>query len=347
MNEMDLLTRMRDEIPSGPIPAGAQDALLRAIGAENDHERPARLRAGRRTTAGAGRAARPGQGSSSAWTGLRRPAIAAGLGVALAVGAITAAVVAFGGSRPAGSSGPAGAAAAAHARAAARAHTAVVVVADRAARAMLARSGFPPGQWVYFRELTVVQPGSKKNVSDGWETADGTTMATVSNGKVDKYGIAGTLQHIDAQAGLAPLSSITYQSLSSLPSDPHALVQYFENLFSSAPASQRPEKAFESIGQLLALYVTQPAFTAELYRAIADIPGVTVSTDAVNLAGQPTIALSYQTPTKLLGDEIFLDPHTYQYVGAATTVKSRYHNYGLQGYTVLRYALVSGPGAKP
>ncbi len=124
-------------------------------------------------------------------------------------------------------------------------------------------------------------------------------------------------------------------------------VQYFENLFSSAPASQRPEKAFESIGQLLTLYVTQPAFTAELYRAIADIPGVTVNTHAVNLAGQPTIALSYLTPTKLLGGQIFLDPRSYQYVGAASTVKSGDHNYGLKGYTILRYALVSGPGVRP
>ncbi len=212
---------------------------------------------------------------------------------------------------------------------------------------MLARPGFPPDQWVYFREVAVSQPGSQKDVSDGWETADGTTMATVSNGKVHKYSIVGTMQHIDAQAGLAPLSSITYQSLSSLPSDPAALVRYFENLFSSAPASQQPEKAFESIGQLLTLYVTQPAFTAELYRAIADIPGVTVNSHASNLGGQPTIALSYLTPTKLFGNVIFLDPHSYQYVGAASTVKSEDHDYGLEGYTVLRYALVSGPGVQP
>jgi hypothetical protein len=172
-------------------------------------------------------------------------------------------------------------------------------------------------------------------------------MATVSNGKVHKYSIVGTMERIDAQAGLAPLSSITYQSLSSLPSDPAALVQYFEKLFSSAPASQRPEKAFESIGQLLTLYVTQPAFTAELYRAIADIPGVTVNTRAVNLAGRPTIALSYLTPTRLLGGEIYLDPHSYQYVGAASAVKSGDHDDGLEGYTVLRYALVSGPGVRP
>ena len=93
--------------------------------------------------------------------------------------------------------------------------------------------------------------------------------------------------------------------------------------------------------------MTQPTVTAELYRAIADIPGVTVNTHAVNLAGRPTIALSYLTPTKLLGDEIFLDPRTYQYVGTARTVRSGYHSYGLEGVTVLRYALVSGPGVWP
>ncbi len=339
MNEMDLVSRLRDEIPSGPIPARAQDALLRAISAENHQDRQDGLRPGRAATAGAVRASGPRHGSNSAWTRLMRPAGAAALTAALAVGAITAAVVAVGGSRPAANPGTA--------RAAARAHAAVVLVAERAARAMLARPGFPPGQWVYVRELTVVPPGPQKQVEDGWETADGTTMATVSHGKLHKYSIVGNTQHADAQAGMAPLSSITYQSLSSLPSGPAALERYFENLFSSAPASQRPEKAFESIGQLLTLYMTQPAVTAKLYRAIADIPGVTVNSRAVNLAGQPTIALSYLTPTKLLGDEIFLDPRTYQYVGAASTVRSGSHNYGLDGYTVLRYALVSGPGVRP
>ncbi len=34
-------------------------------------------------------------------------------------------------------------------------------------------------------------------------------------------------------------------------------------------------------------------------------------------------------------------------MGAASTVKSGDHDYGLEGYPILRYALVSGPGVGP
>jgi hypothetical protein len=355
MNEMNLLIRLREEIPSGVTPQRAQDALLTAIRAEDGPAgRAARHRAGRRATAGAARASGPGRDGKSEWTRHRRLAIAGGLSLALAAGA-TSAMVALGGSHRAVSPGRTAAAGRAHGAvspgrtaAASRAHAAVVLVAERAARAMLARPGFPPGQWVYFKEVDVSQPGSVSQVSDGWETADGTTMATVNkSGKVHKYSIVGTMRGIDAGAGLAPLSSITYQSLSSLPSEPAALVRYFENLFRSDPASQRPAKAFDSIGQLLTVYVTQPAFTAELYRAIADIPGVTVNTHGTDLGGRAAIVLSYKTPTRLFGNVIYLDPHTFWYVGSASQVKNGQHDYGLEGYSILRYALVSGPGVQP
>jgi hypothetical protein len=339
MNEMDLLVRLREEIPAGLIPERAQDTLAAAIRAESGRHGPAvRHRAGSGALAGAAPAPGQAQGGGAGWARPRRLAIAAGLSVALAAGAITA-IVALGGAHPARSP---------HLSAAARAHGAVVLVAERAARAMLARPGFPPGQWVYFKEIDLSQPGSVSQVSDGWETADGTTMASVNkHGQVRKYSIVAIMKRIDAQAGLAPLSSITYQSLSSLPSDPAALVRYFENLFKSTPASQRPAKAFESIGQLLTVYVTQPAFTAELYRAIADIPGVTVNAHGTDLGGHAAIVLSYKTPTKLFGNVIYLDPRSYRYAGAASEVKSGRHDYGLQGYSILRYALVSGPGVRP
>jgi hypothetical protein len=49
-------------------------------------------------------------------------------------------------------------------------------------------------------------------------------------------------------------------------------------------------REFDAIEDMITSYVMPPQLTAELYRALGDIPGVTVDEHAVDVAGRPGIA---------------------------------------------------------
>ena len=324
MNDLDLLSRLRQEVPLTPVSTRDEEQLLAAIAGTGASTGAAPASAAAGTRAGDGRPATPARPRRAL-----KLAAAGGLSLALAAGIIFASSVPRGRSRPPSS-----------------ANAAVLAVTQHAAIAALAKPGIAPGQWVYFKEVDQTS-GGPAATSDGWETADGTQMAVVSNGRVRIYGITATIHSINVRDGLAPLNSITYGSLGSLPSDPKALVTYMEKLFPGTPASQLPAKAFQAIGELLTVYVMPPAFTAELYRAIADTPGVTVVTGVKDLAGQEVIALRYKRPTELLGYEIYLDPASYDYLGTVSLSKVAGGKLAPSGYAIITYANVSGPGVTP
>jgi hypothetical protein len=48
-------------------------------------------------------------------------------------------------------------------------------------------------------------------------------------------------------------------------------------------------REFDAIEDMITSYVMPPQLTAELYRALGDIPGVTVDEHAVDVAGRPGI----------------------------------------------------------
>ena len=57
-----------------------------------------------------------------------------------------------------------------------------------------------------------------------------------------------------------------------------------------------PVREFEVIKELLTTYVMPPALTAELYRALGSIPGVTVDHDTVDGAGRLGIGFQITLP---------------------------------------------------
>lgn len=63
-------------------------------------------------------------------------------------------------------------------------------------------------------------------------------------------------------------------------------------------------RAVGVIGQLLSCYVMPPRLTAELYRALGDIPGVTVDDHAVDVAGQPGIGFLLRVPALGNGTQV-------------------------------------------
>jgi hypothetical protein len=359
MNEMERLQRLRSEVPASLPVAHAENALLTAIRAET--ARPAAAPGGlaRRARAGRGLPRRRAGVTAQRRT---RLAMAGGLSLAVAAGVTATLAVQAGGSPAA-------------------AGLTVRELAYRTAAVAGAQPAVPPGQWVYWREKTV--GGKPAGVFQVWTTADGRRAAYVYRGKVHfikpplvplmRHG-AVVLRHgrpvmrpagqfiaqpdvfvlphgqgvtYGLQNGTVPIS---YAGLSSLPRSPRALDNYLSQLRLPGwgPASFQ---AFEVIKELLTTYVMPPGLTAELYRALADLPGITVDNHAVDVAGRPGVGFAMAIPPSAGGgkDEIIINSRNYHLMGQEFV-----HIWGpdsrvrvLSGTAILRTALVAGPGVLP
>lgn len=113
-----------------------------------------------------------------------------------------------------------------------------------------------------------------------------------------------------------------------------------------------PVREFEVIKDLLITYVLPPARTAELYRALGNIPGVTVDRHAVDVAGRTGFGFQITLPRAMGGeiDQLVLDPKNYDVMSqqlvlapSAGAAAGRV----LSGTAILKSALVSGPGITP
>ena len=330
MNEMQLLEEFRAVVaPPGPGPlAQARARVLdgAAAGQASRRARWPRL---------------PGRWPKLALTGLAAAATATAVTVALAA--------------PGGAPSYPGAASPAARELAYR-------VADVAA----ARPAVRPGQWVY-RQVKIA--GSPTPVvagtSQGWMTADGTRSACLDRGKVFfvpcvpwASGPHGGQAQMDVPNGRRPIP-VTYAELSSLPRSPSALDRYLASLPlpGGGPA---PFREFEIISALLMTYLMPPPLTAELYRALGDIPGVTVDQHAVNVAGRAGIGFQITEPRMLPPSpdapvrsvaQLILDPKTYDLIGEqgfeTNQRRQSAPRHSAVGTAILKTALVSGPGILP
>jgi hypothetical protein len=207
----------------------------------------------------------------------------------------------------------------------------VRLVADRAAAAALGQLAVRPGQWVY-RLIQYKQAGFPGLPADGteaiWTTADGTHM------------------HAGGRTILPVLPAPPYADLGSLPSGQAALERYLADQhvsgFPGLRTNDKAAKAFDEIMGLLWNYVLPPRLAAELYRALTDIPGVTVNAHATDIAGRPGIAFELSgTHGPGTEQELILNRSDYALiaVGGTSTTPAR----AIQ-LAVLRQALVSHPG---
>ena len=174
----------------------------------------------------------------------------------------------------------------------------VQLLADRAAAAALASPPVSAGQWVYVqREYTDPFPlPAGPHVQDGWMTADGTL----------NYG-----------AGIIGDPIYPYNKLGSLPRDPAKLDAYF--------VSQDPVKTdnqgavdFSNIDSMLFGMVLPPWLEAEMYHALALIPGIRVKDQVKDIAGRAGVAFVLP-PTKQSEQlEIILDASDYHLLARAS-----------------------------
>ncbi len=328
MNEMTLLEDFRAAV------APPSDAVL------------ARARA--RITDGAPGRDRPGQRRLH-WPRTRGRLALAGLAAIATATAVAVAVTAAPGGEPslAGTVSPV-----------------VKEMAYRVAAVAAGRPAVAPGQWVYWQDKTPDQ------AYEIWTTADGTRAAYRYQGKVafvpcvgPRATLVATCQYIGqpevepVKAGGVGISTLTgkmpvpYTSLSSLPRDPVALGRYFAGLLTSGDGPA-PVRAFRVVEYLLITYVMPPALTAELYRVLGNIPGVTVDRHAADIAGRHGIGFRIALPDGQGAgfDELILDPRTYALMGQQATAGSAAGAKAGQvtgGVAIVKSALVSGPGAMP
>jgi hypothetical protein len=157
--------------------------------------------------------------------------------------------------------------------------------------------------------------------------------------------------------GLGADIPLTYAELGSLPRSPAALDRYLASL--PLPGGEpAPVREFEIIDGMLFTYVMPSALTAELYRALGHIPGVTVDQHAVDVAGRAGIGFQITAPHSPGADapvrevaQLILNPKTYDLMAVQTLStnqrRSSLPRHTLSGTAILKTALVSGPGILP
>ena len=328
--------------------------ILRDAWAQPDPPSPAARSAAR--TALLERAAAPGtpgpRWRTAPWHRGRwgvRPLAVAAVSLALAA-AVTAVAVHGGGAGPGGG-------------------LTVQELAYRTAATAAAGPSVRPGQWVYWQEKQV---GSKPAwpAFHVWTTADSRKAAYLDHGKIrvirpdcttraklapssatgcyftGQPAVSGDGVYLSDLTGPMPVS---YAGLRALPGDPQALDRYLGRLHLPGWGPP-PFREFEIIVRLLTTYVMPPALTAELYRSLGLIPGVTVDHHAVDVAGRAGVGFQIPVPSWMGGgaETLIINPRTYRLMGQQLTATAGKDAGKVEGgMAVLRRVLVSGPGVSP
>ncbi|MGD0069614.1 MAG: CU044_5270 family protein [Streptosporangiaceae bacterium] len=186
------------------------------------------------------------------------------------------------------------------------------------------------GQWIYTKFIQK-QTGQASQSDENWIRFDGRQSAyflngqlLVHNGAVAPAGARGLAAYDD---NATPLTA--FNALASLPSSPAAILTTVSRIVGTTPRDwenwssgsviselapkNQGEAEFDYLAQLLwNAYAAAPATAeANVYRAMADISGVTVKTDTANAVGRPAIGVSADRGVSWL----LLDPQTYQVNG--------------------------------
>ncbi|MFG2090227.1 MULTISPECIES: CU044_5270 family protein [unclassified Spirillospora] len=191
---------------------------------------------------------------------------------------------------------------------------------ERAARAAETRAFTPPrpDQWIYVESR--VRRGREPNgpvstdpgkdvVTRNWQRADGTKSATIEDGRLRFTGMLPTTPPSD------------YASLAALPADPDALLKWIYKQTGGLGAAKegRYSTAYSMFGAILRNNVLPPRTEAAVFRAIKQIPGVTLAEGRVDAAGRLALGLGRVTDG-YLHQELLLDAETYGYLGERSVV---------------------------
>jgi hypothetical protein len=224
------------------------------------------------------------------------------------------------------------------------------LLGDRAAAAALADPTVGPDQWVYRKHAVVAVPDMADSpVSvERWATADGSVAAAYIDGRLEvgpwmwPVGPDGTTRKMPLEQ-----PALSYGSLSSLPGDAAAIGGFLGDTPVARDKAWHAGHAFELIAGLFQHYVLPSAVTAQLYRALSQITGVTIDVRAMDVAGQrgPGFLLAGMPGGN---QEITINSRShkfggYQFFGSGRDITAD----GAWGMAILRQVLVTGPGVYP
>ena len=229
----------------------------------------------------------------------------------------------------------------------------------------------PDGQWIYSK-FVQTQTGQATQSNENWIQFNGRRTAYFLDGQliVHDEGVTPTPPGANGLAAYddsaTPLTA--YNALAWLPSNPATILTLVGNIVGTTPQdwenwasgsavselapTSQGQAEFDYLAQLLwnAYAAAPPAAQANVYRAMADIPRVTVRKDLTNAVGRTAIGVSANGVSWLL-----LDPQTYRVIGInerALSINSlKIKNYpltfsGTISMAWVDVALVSRPGAR-
>ncbi|MGW1268412.1 CU044_5270 family protein [Streptomyces sp. NPDC002491] len=97
---------------------------------------------------------------------------------------------------------------------------------------------------------------------------------------------------------------------------------------------EKDQAVFDLVGDMFAQAIVPPQQGAAFYRAVARVPGVTVTENAVDCLGRHGIAIARQDAGATLRTEWILDAKTYAFLGERRTLTE--DRFGMKKGTVLR-----------
>lgn len=141
----------------------------------------------------------------------------------------------------------------------------------------------------------------------------------------------------------------TYAALARLPTDPSELRRAVQKRFGDGGTSADAyELEYSGLHMLLTgRRLMPPGLQAAAFRALAQIPGVDVVDDAVNLRGRRGIGISRRSTH--IGSErvLILDRETYDYLGTRTIYLSNEGEKVVQLTARVKNAIVDRIGERP
>ncbi|MFJ5263929.1 CU044_5270 family protein [Streptomyces sp. NPDC088387] len=154
----------------------------------------------------------------------------------------------------------------------------------------------------------------------------------------------------DTEGTPAGFSRPTYRWLAELPTDPAELRDYLYAHTPDVDSRERDQAVFEQIGRLLGGPMP-PRTAAALYRAAAEIPGVTRAPRAKDAIGRQGLGIARDDTRYGVHTEWVFDDRDYTFLGSRSwlSVDRPYGKAGTQlsGSAELEYAVVDKVGQEP
>ncbi|NEC19169.1 CU044_5270 family protein [Streptomyces parvus] len=155
----------------------------------------------------------------------------------------------------------------------------------------------------------------------------------------------------DSEGTRPGLHRPTYRWLSTLPTDPRALLDYLSGITPKFEGYDPDQAVFQAIGGLIGDTILPPGTAAALYKAAALIPGVTEAPDAVDALGRKGLGIARDDERSGARTEWVFDPEDLSYLGWSSHL-TRDTEYGKKGDflgdgAVIETAVVDKAGVRP